>query len=88
VPSAPSSPAAPAPAGGTESPESQSGKAVSTAQSAPGDATPPETDLGTQEAQLARGSEDRTYGNRPTPATSTPNTEAAPRDPEDDDTKA
>ena len=65
-------------AGGSETPESQSGKTVSSAQSAPGDALPPTTDLGTQEAQLSRGSEDRTYGNRPTPATETSNDPDAP----------
>jgi hypothetical protein len=37
---------------------SESGKTVSDAEAAPGDATPPDTDLGTQTAQLAEGDED------------------------------
>jgi hypothetical protein len=82
VPSAPSSPAAPA--GGTESPQSQSqpqpegGKTVSSAQAAPGDATPTTSDLGTQPQQLTRDSDDRSYGNRPGTATGSGNDFDAP----------
>ncbi len=41
------------------SPTSEPAKTVSAAEDAPGDATPPDTDLGLQTAQLAEGDEDR-----------------------------
>jgi hypothetical protein len=65
VPSSPSSPA-----GGTETPEAQ-GKTVSSAETAPGDATPSDSDLGAQTAQPAAGPEDQSNLAPSKPATAT-----------------
>jgi len=48
---------------------SDSGKTVSDAEDAPGDATPPDTDLGTQTAQLAEGDEETTGDDGQAPGT-------------------
>ncbi|OMQ13757.1 hypothetical protein A7K94_0221335, partial [Modestobacter sp. VKM Ac-2676] len=60
------------PAGGTESAESQ-GKTVSSAETAPSDSAPTDTNIGALEAQPASGAGEPSNQSAPEPATSTSN---------------
>jgi hypothetical protein len=82
VPSSPSSPA-----GGTETPEAQ-GKTVSSAETAPSDSAPTDTDIGALAQQPAAGPEDQSNLTAPEPASSTyndPDTPIATAGPTGDD---